>query len=184
VQRASTTVPVKLEDIMNPGTYALASGFLDVGGTNEDGVTITRTANLSDGIVVDQRRTALDKGEPETWEMGAECTLLNTTYQNLVTALEFGWVTALGTAGGRVAQHMVAIDAPSSFTERQFAFIQEDPATSHCRAWWFRSAVPAVDGELALKSTEATGVPLKLTINTDPNVDEGDGQFGLYFEAD
>jgi len=184
VQRVSTTVPAKLEDIMAPTTYVLASGWVDVGGTTEDGLTQTRTAELSDGIPVDQRRVALDKGEPDSWEMSAECTLLDTTYAKLVIALEYGTVTALGTDTGRVAQHQVSIDAPQAFTARQFAFIQEDVKSLKCRAWWFRNVTPAVDSEMVIQKLEATGVPLKLTISTDSAIAEGSGEFGLYFEQD
>lgn len=188
VARVSTTVPAKLEDIMQSAAgsspYTLASGWIDLGPTSEDGLSMTRSASLSDGIKVDQRVTALDKGEPETWEHGAECTLMHTHYTNLVYALEYGTTTALGADTGRVAQHKVAIDAPDQFTERQFAFIQEDIKSNLARAWWFRKVIPAVDGEIALKATEASGVPLKLTINQDETVSEGDGQFGLLFEED
>jgi hypothetical protein len=182
--RVSTTVPVKLEDIMEPATYVLASGWADLGPTNEDGVSFTRTAELSDGIVVDQRLTALDEGEPDSWSASASCTLMHTTYGNLIKALEYGTATALGATGGRIAQHQVSIDAPASFTERQFAFIQEDYKNSRVRAWWWRKVVPAVDTEMAIKGSEATGLPFKMTINQDTDVLAGAGQFGLYFEED
>ena len=144
VQRVSTTVPVKLEDIMAPTTYVLASGWVDIGPTTEDGLTQTRTAELSDGIPVDQRRVALDKGEPDSWEMTAECTLLDTTYAKLVIALEYGTVTALTAIGGRVAQHQVSIDAPQAFTARQFAFI---PYLTWCNPDRRQSPVPQQSGQ-------------------------------------
>jgi len=182
--RVSTTVPTKLEDLINLTSFAIASGFVDLGGTSEDGVTITRTASLTDGIKVDQRKVALDKGEPETWEMSLACNLIDTTYASLVSALQYGTVTALGAQGGQVAQHQVSVDAPAAFTEKQFVVFQQDVKSLRTRAWWFRKAIPAVDGEMALKSADPTTVPFKLTINTDSTVAEGSGQFGLYFEED
>ncbi len=52
------------------------------------------------------------------------------------------------------------------------------------RAWFWRKVIPAVDTEIAIKGSEATGVPFKMTINQDTEVVSGNGQFGLYFEED
>ena len=74
-----TSLPGALESVMNPSTpadggtaYELASGWIDLGPTTEDGVTIRREAELDDGIPLDQRNTNLDEGEPEKWSMEME----------------------------------------------------------------------------------------------------------------
>jgi len=186
-----TSFPGRLESVMNPASpvtgtaYALASGWLDLGPTTEDGVTIRREAELSDGIPLDQRKTNLDEGEPENWTMEAEATLLHTSLLNLQKGWEGGTLRAFTADGSHVAQHALDLDAPSSFTERMAAFVQEDPKSGKFRSFVFRAAIPQVDGsELTLQSDEASGLPLKLKLKADTSISEGSGQFGKIYEED
>ena len=186
-----TSFPGRLESIMKPATpitgtaYELATGWTDLGPTSDDGVTIRREAELSDGIVVDQRNTALDEGEPDKWTMEAEANLMETTLENFQKMWEGGTLRAHAQDGSHVAQHVLDLDAPASFTERMAAFIQEDPSTGKLRAFAFRKTIPQVEGsEIALKSSEATALPLKLKLKSDETVSEGSGQFGRIYEED
>lgn len=188
-----TSFPGRLESIMQPSSpadagetaYALATGWVDLGPTTEDGMKIKREADLSEGIPLDQRTTNLDEGEPENWSMESEATLLHTDLETIQKAWEGGTLRAYSADGTHVAQHALDLDAPSSFTERMAAFIQEDPKSGKLRAYAFRSTIPQVDGsEMALQAGEATGMPLKLKLNADETISEGSGQFGKIYEED
>ncbi len=184
-----TSFPGRLESIMSPATpvtgtaYALADGWSDLGPTTEDGITIRREASLSDGIPVDQRNNPLDEGEPDSWAMSLDCTLMDTSLANINKAWEAGTQRAYDADGGHVAQGSLDLDAPATFTERMLAVIQEDPKTGKLRAFAFRKATPKVDGsELNVQSGEATGLPVSFTLKTDTTVSEGSGQFGRIYE--
>lgn len=179
-----TTFPDRFEDVMN-AAYTLAAGWTDFGATTEDGVMIRREAELSDGIPVDQRRTPLDEGEPETWTMSAETTLLNTSLPNLAIAWQAGTLRAYPAAGDNAAQHVLDLDAPGAFTERMMCVIQEDPKTAKMRMACFRKVKPKVDGsELSMSRGEASELPVSFTLTADEDVAEGNGQFGCIFELD
>jgi hypothetical protein len=177
-----TSFPGALDSVMNPTTYVLQSGLTDLGPTTEDGVTIRREAELSEGIPLDQRQTNLDEGEPENWTMEAEATLMNTDLDTFQLAWEGG---TKRTISAPTAQHSLDLDAPSSFTERMAFFLQEDPKSSKLRMFAFRKAIPQVDGsEVNLQSGEGTGLPVKWKLKADETVSEGSGQFGKIFEID
>lgn len=184
-----TSFPGRMESVINPAVpvsgvaYALASGWVDLGPTTTDGVTVSRSADLSDGIEVDQRSANLDEGEPETWEMSLDLTLLHTTLDN------FNYAWAAGTqrahaAGAQVAQHSLTLDAPASFTERIIAAIQQDKKRDQMRVIVFRKAVPQADSETVLAKTDPAELPCTFTLRLDPAVSEGAGQFGIIYEED
>jgi hypothetical protein len=179
-----TSFPGRMESVMNLSTYALVTGWIDLGPTNEDGVTVRRAAEVSEGIPLDQRQTNLDEGEPESWSMEAESTLIHTSLANFQKAWEGGTLRAHAADGSYAAQHALDLDAPSTWTERMAVFIQEDPKSGKLRMFAFRKTVPQVDGEVTLKSKEATGLPLKLKLREDTSVSIGYGQFGKIFEED
>lgn len=190
VQRVSTNFPAKLEDVMNPAVpaagvaYALASGWIDIGATTDDGVKLARSVKLTDGIKIDQRNVNIRKGDPDTWEMGLEATLLETSLENFQIAWAAGTLATLAVSGTRVAQHSLSLDGPASLTERQFAFAQEDPTTGKLRVFAFRKAMPVVDSDTTAKSGDPSTLPLKMDLQTDTNIAVGAGQFGLIFEED
>lgn len=186
-----TSFPGALESIMNPsvpvtGTaYALASGWIDLGPTTEDGIIIRREAELSEGIPLDQRRANLDEGEPENWMMELETTLLHTDLDTVNKGWEAGTKRTIAASGSTVAQHSLDLDAPASFTERMAAVIQEDPKSGKLRTFVFRNTIPQVDGsEMNIQENEATGLPLKLKLRMDESISQGSGQFGRIFEED
>jgi hypothetical protein len=186
-----TSFPGALESIMNPASpvagtaYALATGWIDLGPTTEDGIILRREAELSEGIPLDQRRANLDEGEPENWLMELETTLLHTDLDNINKTWEAGTKRTIAASGSNVAQHSLDLDAPANFTERMAAVIQEDPKSGKLRAFAFRNAIPQVDGsEMNIQENEATGLPLKLKLRMDESISEGSGQFGKIFEED
>lgn len=183
-----TSFPGRLESVINPATpvtglaYALATGWSDVGPTTEDGVVLRREAELSDGIPVSQRATALDEGEPEKWNMDAEMTLLETTLERINLAWQAGTLRSHGADASHVAQRSLTVDAPTTFTERMCAIIQEDVKTGALRVFAFRKATPKVDGaEITFHGTEASDIPFNLTVKADADVDQGAGQFGVIY---
>lgn len=179
-----TSFPGRFESVMATN-YVLVAGWTDFGPTTEDGVTVRREAELSDGIPVDQRRIPLDEGEPDKWSMGAEATLLNTSLTNIAIAWQAGTLRAHAAAGGNAAQHILDLDAPGTFTERMLCAIQEDPKSRKMRMICFRKAKPKVDGsELAMSRGEATELPVSFTLTADEDVSQGSGQFGRIYELD
>jgi len=176
-----SSFPGAFDSVMSPTTYVLESGLTDLGPTSEDGVTIRREAEVSEGIPIDQRESNLDEGEPEKWAMEAEATLLHTDLDTFQVAWEGG---TKRTIAAPTAQHSLDLDAPSVFTERMAFFIQEDVKESKLRLFAFRKAIPQVESEVALKGSEATGLPIKFRLKADETVAEGSGQFGKIFEID
>lgn len=185
---ANTTLasfPGRFESVMNATTYALVSGWNDFGATTEEGITVSRSAELSDGIALDQRVTPLDEGEPESWEMSLETTLLNTSLTNVALAWEAGTLRAYIADGGYAAQHVLDLDAPTSFTQRMLCVIQEDPKSERLRMVCFRKVTPKVDGsDLTMSRGEASELPVSFTLAADEDVAQGSGQFGRIYELD
>ena len=184
-----TSFPGRIESVIATSAsaddkYTLASGLTDLGPTTTDGLTVRRTAELSDGIELDQRRTNLDEGEPDTWAMSCEATLRHTDLDNFGIAWEGGTQRTHAANGTHVAQHSLALDAPQEFTARMLFAVQEDPSNGNMRVFAFRDATPAVDSESVLGRTEATNLPLTMTLRADTSIDENSGQFGMIFEED
>jgi hypothetical protein len=174
--------PGELESVINPTTYALGAGLTIYAPTTEDGVTLNRTAEVSDGIPIDQRKANLDEGEPDAWTMECNVTLLRTDSAMLAIAWELGTVEDL--SGSVVEQTVTPISAPSTFTERELYLIQEDAKERRLRVFAFRKAVPQPDSDLNAQSEEATGLPITFKLREDTSVSEHHGSFGKIFEED
>lgn len=172
--------PGELESIINPTTYALAAGLTAMSPTTEDGVTIGRSVDVTEGIAIDQKRTNLGEGEPSSWAMMAGMTLVNTT----VEMFRIAWETSdyKNLTGSAVTQKVLPISAPATFTTRQLYIIQEDPATGLIRAWAFRDAVPQPEGEVNVQSEEASQLPVTFKIREDTSIAAHHGSFGKLFE--
>lgn len=174
--------PGELESVINPSTYALEAGLAIYAPTSEDGITLTRTAEVSDGIAIDQRKANLDEGEPDGWSMELGATLLRTDSVMLAIAWELGTVEAH--SGSLVEQTVTPISAPSTFTEQELYLIQEDAKEGRLRVFAFRKAVPQPDGELNAQSEEATGLPVTFKLREDTAVAVHQGSYGRIFEED
>lgn len=172
--------PGELESVINPTSYALAAGLTALCPTNEDGVSLTRSSEVSDGIAIDQKNYNLDEGEPDSWTMEMACTLLNTT----IDAIKIAWQTVEpdDVVGSLVTQKRLSLGAPATFTERQLYVIQEDAKTTRLRVFAFRKVVPQVDSELNIQSSDATGMPANWKIRPDSAIAEHHGPFGFIFE--
>ena len=180
-----TSFPGRFESVMAAATYVLVTGWEDFGATTEDGIKITREAELSEGIPVDQRVTPLNEGEPDKWTMGLETSLLDTSLANVAIAWQAEINHAYIAAGESAAQHALDLDAPVAFTERMLCAIQEDPKTEKLRMACFRVVKPKVEGgELAMSRADATELPVSFTLAADENISEGYGQFGRIYELD
>jgi len=172
--------PGELETVINPTTYTLNAGLTELGGTTEDGVTLTRTAEVGEGISVDQRLANLRKGDPEDWSMMAEMTFLETDTAKI--AVLWQTPTPETVSGSVVTQKKLSFGAPATFTERQLYIIQEDPSTSRLRVFAFRKAVPQTDSGMNIQSNEASGAPTKFEFRQDTTQAEHHGPFGFQFE--
>jgi len=175
--------PGELESVIHPTTYALQSGIVAVAPTTEDGVTIKRTAEVGDGIAIDQKAYNLDEGEPDGWEMEVSFTLLNTD----VDFLKYVWGTGdpMAVSGSVVSQQKLPLDAPTSFTERELYIIQEDAKTGRMRVFAFRKAVPQPDSEVNVQSSDGSGAPATFKCRADTTITaDHHGPFGFIFEED
>lgn len=174
--------PGALESIIHPTTYVLAAGLTTLCPTTEDGVTIKRTAEVSDGIPIDQKRINLDEGEPTAWNMEGSCTLLNSD----VDVVKIVWQTPEPDAvsGSVVEQKRLALGAPETFTERELYIVQEDYYTGRMRAFAFRKTVSQTDSEINIQSEEASGLAAAWKFRADETLTEHHGPFGFIFEED
>ncbi|MBN2004134.1 MAG: hypothetical protein JXA21_12330 [Anaerolineae bacterium] len=186
VYAASTkTFPTKIEDVIDPSSYELASGWSDLGATNDDGFTLRRSVEVFDGITIDQLKTKLDEGEPESWMMESECTLMDTSLDKMAIVWQGGTIETITAGAGTVAQHALPLDAPASFTSRRFAYIQQDEKTGRIRVFVFRDVIPQVDGsDLKMSGKEGSPLPAKFKIKRDTSIALNSGQFGKVFQED
>lgn len=177
--------PTKIEDVIDPSTYALASGWSDLGPTNDDGFTVRRSVEVFDGIAIDQLKTNLDEGEPESWSMEAETTIMDTSLEKMAIVWQGGTLETISAGTGTIAQHALPLDAPTSFTSRRLAFIQQDEKTARLRVFAFRDAIPQVDGsDLKMTSGEGSPLPTKFKLKRDTAIALNAGQFGKVFQED
>jgi len=86
---SGTSFPGALDSIIQPATpadphgvaYTLGGDWNDLGGTTEDGVTVTREFEGQDGVPVDQLKYQLFEGDPDIWRMRVGMSLLETDYE-------------------------------------------------------------------------------------------------------
>ena len=158
----------------------LEAGLSAICPTTEDGVTINRVAEVSDGIEIDQKAYNLDEGQPTSWTMEVSMTLLKTD----VDALRIVWETAdkVAVTGSVVNQQRLPIGAPTAFTSRELYIIQEDETTGRMRVFAFRDAIPQVDTEINIQSEEAAGLPITFKCRADSTLADHHGPFGFLFE--
>jgi hypothetical protein len=174
--------PGELESVINPSTYAVTAGLVALCPTTEDGVTVGRTAEVSDGIAIDQKSYNLDEGEPTGWAQTVGFTMLNTD----VDFLKYVWATddPVSVVGSVVNQKRLPLGAPTSFTERELYIVQEDITTKRLRVFAFRKAVPQTDSELNAQSEEAAGASASFKCRADTTLADHHGPFGFIFEED
>jgi len=174
--------PGELESVINPTTYALDALLTPLAPTTEDGVTINRVAEVSDGIEIDQKAYNLDEGEPTGWTQEVSMTLLQTDSD----ALRIVWETSdpVAVVGSSVNQNRTPLGAPRVFTSRELYVIQEDETTGRLRVFAFRDAVPQVDSEINIQSEEASGLPVTFKCRADATLADHQGPFGFIFEED
>ncbi|MHA1573493.1 MAG: hypothetical protein ACTSX8_05825 [Alphaproteobacteria bacterium] len=177
-----TSFPGELESVINPSTYELNAELTAIAPTTEDGVQIGRSAEISDGIALDQKRTNWDEGEPTAWTMQVTTNVLDTD----VDTLKVLWQTPdpVAITGSVVNQRRLPLGAPTTFTERELYIIQEDYYTGRLRVFAFRKAVVQPDGDLNVQSEEATAVPVIFKIRASESLAEHHGPFGFIFEED
>lgn len=177
---AGTSFPGELESVINPTTFALQSGWNDFGGTTQEGVTITREFEGSDGVEVDQLAYAIWDGEPDEWSMYLAASLLETDPDNL--AIVFELPAATDHAGSSVSQKHVAFSAPTSLTTRMIAAVQQHSENENLRVFVFREAKPTPDSrDLLMAKTEGTAVPIQFELEADTAVADADGPFGMLY---
>ncbi len=184
-----TSFPGIMESVINGASpvtgdaYALASGWIDLGPTTEDGITLRREAELSEGIAIDQRKSNLDEGEPDSWSMQLETALMHQTLENFQYAWEGGSLRSYDAGASNVAQRSLSLDAPANFTERMLALIQEDQKNGNLRVFVFRKATPRVDGsEIVAQKNDPSTLPVSFTLKIDPDIAVNYGQFGTIYE--
>lgn len=181
--RIGLTEPTKIEDVIEPSTYVLASGYFDLGFTSEDGVSVNREMDTFDGIPLDQRKTNVYEGQPENWTMSLTCDMVYADVATMAIIWELGDTTTLGAEAGQIAQTKTTVGAPQSLTERRVVVLQEDNETGRMRMLWFRKAIPMQEGsETQIYDGGAAMLPLAMKLDQDLDVTDSSGPFGLIFE--
>lgn len=182
--RIGLTEPTKIEDVIDPSTFVLASGYYDLGFTSEDGVSINREMETFDGIPLDQRKTNVYEGQPENWTMSLSCDMVYADVATMAIIWELGDTTDLAADVGRVEQTKTAMGAPQSLTERRVVVLQQDNETERLRMFWFRKAIPMQEGsETQVYDGGASMLPLSMKLDQDLDVTDTNGPFGLVFEG-
>lgn len=181
--RIGLTAPTKIEDVIDPTTFVLASGYFDLGFTSDDGVSVNRSMETFDGIAIDQRKTNIYEGQPENWTMSLTCDLVDTDVATMAIVWELGDTTTLEADVGQIAQTRTTIGAPQSLTERRVAVLHQDNKTERLRMLWFRKVIPMQeDSETQIYDGGASMLPLSMKIDQDLDVTDANGPFGLVFE--
>lgn len=176
----STSFPGELESVINPTTYALDAAWTEICPTTEDGATLRRSVEVFDGIPIDQKKSNLSEGEPDSWTQEVTFTPVNTTTDVLQIIWAAGDVQAV--TGSVVNQQRLPLSAPATFTERLLAVIQEDPETTRMRVAVFRKAIPQVDSEMNIQDSEASGAPATFKCREDTTIGAHHGTFGVILE--
>lgn len=176
-------VPANLEDIINPTTFALETGWTDFVATTDDGFTMTREWEVDEGIATDQRGYNLRAGGISGTTMGGSATSLYSDYETLKMTWVLGSTTAIAAGSGITAQHVTKIGAPAIVPERQCVILQMNDSTGKIRAFYFRRAKFTDPGEIGLKASEPTSQEFALTFEPDASQTDG-SDFGLLFEQD
>ena len=178
---SGTSFPGEMESVIHPNTYVLANGWNDFGGTSEDGLTLTREFEGSDGVPIDQRAYNLFEGDPTRWMMKVAATLMETDPDNLSIAWELPTATDV-TGSVATSQKKLVLDAPITLVKRMVAAVQEHPSGGNLRVVVFRIAALAPGAkEMIMTADTGSGVPIELNCKADPDVANDDGPFGVIF---
>lgn len=201
----AVTDPPLLEDIVHMRSfpaytvpivqYTLAVGWADLGALTEDGVTITREWDESDGITIDQRDTPLRGGIPQNVRMSVSAT----SVYNSLDMLDYFWQTgstgtvptapgAAPAAEGNVAQRNLTIGETKTLAEKRVAIVQQsDTPTSgvspiyKVHGFLFRAGVLNPPSAIKWSSRAHTTQDFALRIRSDVSVSDGT-EFGWFLE--
>jgi len=172
--------PTKIEDVIDPSTFVLASGWTDIGATTRDGVKVTRTVEMEEGVETDQLAASILKGYPKKWEGQASFTWLHTDVDSLKIAFEADDPSAV--AGSEGDQKELKFGSPTSLTERQLCVIQRHSRTNKYRMVALRRVIKSAEEiELAFQSEDATKVAMSFDLLADTEQAVGEN-FGSVFE--
>ncbi len=171
--------PEKIEDVINPSTFVLASGWNDIGATTRDGISITRSVEMEEGVETDQMAVAILKGTPKAWSGQVSCTLLHTDVDSLKLAFEAAAATEV--AGSQGTQKLLKVGSPTSLASRQMCVIQRHSSTNKFRMFAFRKLVLAAEEiEVAIQSEEASKLAVKWDMNADLTKTVDDNMFQVF----
>lgn len=157
--------PTQLSDVIDTGTFVLASGWSDFGATTTDGITVTRAFDKDEGVEVDQLASRVLKGGVKNWRGTVGMTLLHSSLEMMKIAMEGGDIE---TGSG---ERTLLVGSPSSVTERKIAVLQKHSKTSKLRMIVFRKATLAAEElSMAIKSGDAVGIPVKFDLEADSEI--------------
>jgi hypothetical protein len=171
--------PEKIEDVINLDTFVLASGWTDLGATTRDGVSVTRSVEMEDGVETDQLAVAILTGTPKKWAGQVGCSMLHTDVASLQLAFESPAASEVG--GSEGTQYKLAVGSPTALTERQMCVIQKHSSENRYRMLAFRRLIMASNEiELALQAENASKIPMKWDMNPDLNEEAMENMFVVY----
>lgn len=179
----TVTFPNLLEDIIDPTTWALQTGWEDFGPTSDDGFEITREGDRTEGVPIDQRDFNLGGGNYEGVTMGGTCTVMYTDAETLKIKWELGSTTDIPAVTGatpNVHQTRTKIGNPSTPTRRRLAVLQQQ-ANGMLRAFVFRLASTELGGSVVLKKGDPEGTEVTWVFEPDLAITDG-SEFGHYLE--
>jgi hypothetical protein len=171
-----TPMPADLSGIISVTTFQLVAPWVDLGATSEDGFTITREGDISEGVSIDQRDTNLFGGSYTGVTMGGSCTMMYTDPASLSLKWEFGApVTA-----GKITT--VAMGSPPQPQPRMMAILQQN-RDGQLRGFVFRRATPELTGDLTVNKQDPEGTEVSFIFQPDASIGDG-SEFGKLFYHD
>ena len=172
--------PSKIEDVIDLSMFVVASRWTDLGATTRDGVKVTRTVEMEEGVDTDRLAASILKGYPKKWEGQASFTWLHTDVDSLKIAFEADEPSAV--EGSEGDQKELKFGSPTSLTERQFCVIQKHSRTNKYRMIALRRVIKSAEEiELAFQSEDATRVAMAFDMLADTGQAVG-SNFGSVFE--
>ena len=173
--------PTKIEDVIDPTTYALAAGWHDLGATTRDGVRVIRGLEKDPGVEVDQVASNILLGAIRRWTGRVSMSLLHTDIDTLILCFETGAKTTTSAGAGVVAQDIIQVGSPPTLTKRRLAVIQKHSVTDFLRMLVFRQAsLAAEDIEVPFQSDEVSVLPVTFELEADLTQPDAENLFAVF----
>jgi len=177
------SVPGKIEDVIDPVTFAPKTSWGFFTATDENGFDLEPQYEVNDGVPTDQRKYNILKGDVETVAWSGTATALYSDLATLKKLWNLGGITAIAAATGTIAQRIAKIGVPERLIEQQVAVVQQNSRTKKLRVVYMRKGT--FTSPQTMKQSGRSVASNGFTLMFDPDTTITDGSdFGFIMEAD